>query len=202
MPWPVFWTTESGEVQQSLRRYTSSSDDAPDCAGGYHNASTVIGRAPLVRDDHGYLNVSGDMHPHDDPRWPAACACGYVFTDADEWQLDQEPIYRRPDTGEEWTQRDLPAGAMFNAFWNPPDWCNLTDGLALTVVLPPGSPDARSRFWNIDGPANSEATGLKPHAWTRTGDHLALPPTIDVNPSILVTDYHGYLHAGVLTDPL
>jgi len=30
------------------------------------------------------------------PRWPAACACGYVFQDGDEWQDNRSRLYRTP----------------------------------------------------------------------------------------------------------
>lgn len=202
MAWPCFWVEPTGEAEQQLRRFTLS-EEGIDCASGYHQAVSFIGRAPELRDENGFHHVSDDEVPHDDPRWPSTCElCGRPFEPGDYWQVSGDMILRRPDTGEDWSMRNLPVGAMFDGFWNPAQWKG-DDGMAVLVVLPPaGGGDARSHLWNVDGPSNSLEGGLKPHAWARTGDPKAVPATLDVNPSILVSDYHGFLRLGVLSDPL
>lgn len=99
----------------------------------------------------------------------------------------------------------LPIGAMFDSCWAPAVWRNPVDDLAVTVILPPGGP---YEYWNCDGPASHEEadptpedpahtrTILVPHAWTRTGDPRANPPTIAVTPSIMTPRYHSYLSLG------
>jgi len=217
MAWPCFWVEDTGNVELGLRRFTWSDTDndrppgrpghgpRPPCANGktHHDASVRLDRAPARRNDEGYLQAIPAEEYSGDQRWPATCAnCAYEFVDEDVWQVNQLPLYRRPDTGEEWIDRVLPIGAMFDAFWHR-HWGIGPDGIALTVVLPPGSPgdDSRARWWHIDGPARGDG-GTKPNAWTRTCDPKAVPPTVDVNPSILTSDYHGFLRHGVLTDPV
>lgn len=209
MAWPCFWVEDTGEVELGLRRFSWGDEERPrpPCAEGrtYHDASVTLGeRAAARRNDEGYLEaIPVSEYEHDD-RWPPTCGhCDYVFVEDDVWQVNQHPIYRRPDTGEEWLDRALPTGAMFDAFWNH-HWGVGPDGVALMVVLPPEEPayDTRARWWHVDGPARSEGKISKPNAWTRTGDPRSVPPTVDVNPSILTHDYHGYLRHGVLTDPV
>lgn len=206
MPWPCFWVEEIGEDEAALRRFTlHEAEGLPPCADGsmFHNAQASIERQPRVRvdDEHGgHVESIPAERFEGDPRWPTHCgACPYEFRPEDYWQVWTEPIYRRPETGEEWAQRALPVGAMFDSWWAPAHWRNEADGLALTVVLPPPGDDARVRFWNIDGPANSNGQ-LTPHAWTRTGDPHAMPPTVSATPSILTSDYHSFLTDGVLGD--
>src|SRR5207302_3339659 len=132
--------------------------------------------------------------------------CTYRFADDDEWQVWTEALYRRPDTGEEWTMQRLPAGAMFDATWrhDTKGWVG-PDGMSLTVVLPQGYQDSRSAMWCVDGPASGGGQ-LKFGAWSRTGDPKANPPTVSATPSINAGTageaghYHGFLTKRTLTD--
>jgi hypothetical protein len=137
-----FMVEPAGRERLSLRRFTYGKSGATQfgCDSGYHNASAVIGEEPHTDQPMGTSRQARALYP-DDSRWPSACAlCGRAFEDVDEWQVFREFIWRKPFTGEEWTQRDLPIGAMYDAFWyakNDRDGVG-PDGMALHVVLPPG----------------------------------------------------------------
>jgi hypothetical protein len=215
---PVFWIEPTGRILRTLRRYHSPRGSHPyNCADGWHEARSRIepldeipirGSYDVEPDER---ETSGDLWPHDDPRWPAECqaGCGYRFTDDDHWQLHTERVYKRIDgaSDDELTlvlrdDRALPPGAMWDAWWYPDGW--KIEGISLVVQLPDGVP------WTVDGPSTScpSRNGGEPHdtrtghrCWTRTGDPKAIPPTVDVNPSILSgkpETYHGYLRHGQL----
>ena len=203
MPWPCFWVDEQPEVQLSLRRF---SDADGGCPGGYHNASVPVGTGVADRDAAGYhksvrtarARADVDEQWRDDERWPTTCeACPYEFVDTDSWQVARNRIFRRGDTGETWTERTLPPGAMLDGFWHPQKG---PDGIALVVVLPPATEDSRGHWWHVDGPSRNN--GAPGPGWTRTGDPKATPPTVTAAPSILTDTYHGFLQSGVLTDDL
>lgn len=196
MAWPCFWLEPTGEMELSLRRFVT--DENRPCPGtpgrySYHNAMVPIGRAPERRTPEGFFAAVPHEEFDGDARWPDACArCDYRFGADDHWQVWTDAVYRRAD-GAEHSGRSLPPGAMLDGFWHPRRG---PDGIALVVVLPPEAEDTRSHWWHVDGPASGGG------GWTRTGDPRAVPPTVDVNPSIHAGDYHGYLRHGVLTDPL
>jgi hypothetical protein len=187
-----FLITPTGRALRFLRRITLG--DATSCLlTGMHQAVTEIEPGPLVRDAGGYVYLEW---PHDDPRWPAQCACGYAFVDGDYRCCDQEQLYTLPDGGECNTHRRLtarsdprtaPPGAMWVADYVPPgdDWSG-PDGLCLMLRLPDGTD------WMIDGPARNGG------GWTRTGE----PPHITARPSIASPGYHGWLDNGILSDDL
>lgn len=196
---------------------------------GYHDAIAYIGETPMTKSE---ADEFGHMHrvypdepkvPHDDPRWPRHCGCGYAFQDSDEWQVWTEAIYRRGDTGADTTLRDAAPGAMWNAWWMGKHHSG-PDGRSIVVKLPNGND------WMIDGIAsNCDAPCLdcgqpmsahlakdsaiacrilnpRPHkCWVRHGE----PPnlTVDKNGvtcgagagSILSGNYHGFLQNGELT---
>lgn len=203
MTTPCFWVERTGEAEVSLRRYSEADTPCPAGARSYHNAVVPIGRVPLDERPDGTYSGNDDSVPHDDPRWPTACACGYAFAETDAWQVNHDAVYGAD--GREWPARSLPPGAMLDARWSPAAWKG-PDGLGLTVVLPEGpyvegETDTRGWWWNVDGPSNDGAGNLNAHAWTRTGDPKAVPPTISATPSInAVGRYHGFLTNGVLTD--
>lgn len=227
MGWPCFWLEPTGEAEVGLRRYTAGRGGIT-CADGYHSAMVWLGeRTPVavVDGEHGRRQwdyTLGDLHPHDDPRWPAACSsCGQTFDpadqDDDQWQRWVEPLYRRSDTGELrilhptiGADTDPPVrwaepGAMWHNFWLPEPMLNPDrprDGLVLEVRCPymdgrPGGQD-----WCVDRPATRDG-GF----WTRTGDPRE-PASLTVSPSIAIGSasdpgyYHGFLQSGVLTDHL
>lgn len=204
MPWETFWTEPSGTVELGLRRYvsTSSGKTCP-LTDGYHNAVVPIGCQPERRTADGFLEVWPVAEFEGDPRWPTSCPCGYVFEADDTWQVFQEAVYRRPDTGETWPQRELPTGAMYDASWLPDDWKG-PDGIGLVVILPGGHP------WHVDMEAsNCTRKGDRTHkCWVRHGDPRTEPVHVDKDGetcaagagSIAAPGYHGFLHHGVLTD--
>lgn len=189
-----------------LRRFVFS--DRGKCSGryGYHNASTeladVIATEPYGKDGDVYDGHSADDHPHDDPRWPRACDCGYVFAEGDEWQHNAHRLWRRADAPslepsslflfnhnqvlreELWKRahacgaRTAPAGALRDCLWyrTIKAWQG-DDGRSAELVLPDGC------TWLIDGPSNNG------DGWTRIGTW----PNIIAVPSILTPGYHGWL---------
>ena len=62
--------------QRQLRRYRRGTEN--DCPlGGYHNKIVNIGEVTDRAD------AIGDNWPHDDPRWPTHCDCGYEFANCE-----------------------------------------------------------------------------------------------------------------------
>lgn len=179
MTWTCFLIEPTERAQESLRRYAMG--DCP-VNGFYHDASVVIGEVDFP--ENGFAGKGGDTHPHDDPRWPTACACGYVFRSDDPWQCNRNRLYRHPDESTS-TLDALPPGAMYDAPWFADTWHG-DDGRCLVLALPDGSP------WTIDGPATNGP------AWQRSGE----PPRITARPSIASPGYHGWLTDGVLSDDL
>lgn len=193
-----FWIEPTNTQKLFLRRYISGSLCS---VHSYHDMRNYIGTIPEVRDEAGYIKVPDvPSIDHTDSRWPVVCDCGYEFKEAGEWQLFNESIYKRIDTGEEFTLRDAPVGAIWNAFWMG-DWQNGPDGRSLVAKLP-GRYD-----WMIDGSAsNCTKPEDKVHrCWVRHGE----PPnlTVDKNGntcnagggSIVVPGWHGFLINGELT---
>jgi hypothetical protein len=191
MIWQCFLLEPTDRVQRALRRYSGpQAGHGWTCETGYHNAMTRIEDGPLIVTERGTHRTEPADWPHDDPRWPTHCACGYAFDDAagDQRQLFYAALHRLPD-GQETTLHDAPAGAMWDAAWLADHWHG-ADGRCLMLKLPDGSE------WVIDGPAGN-APGKIP-GWERTGT----PPLITARPSILSPGYHGFLTDGVLTDDL
>lgn len=221
MTWPCFWVDELPEVELSLRRYVHSEGEPCPSVWGYHNISVTIGRAPARVTADGHIDMDA-IDPGEylgDERWPRHCPCGYEFKADDHWQVGQDRMYRERAGEREWSQETLPPGAVFDSWWMPQNWKH-ADGRAITVVLPDLREgrehyDARSSFWNFDGPASHREpdptpedpertkTVLVPNAWTRHGDPNDLP-SFSVTPSIDMpsNQYHSYLTNGVLGDPL
>lgn len=180
-----FFVVDTGRDRLELRRFCYS-DGKGGCS---HDASVPIGETDTVE-----AIVSSGAPPagyENDPRWPSHCkTCGYEFAPTDQWQAFRRSIYRREDTGEEWVQEELPAGAMYDAPWLKGAGGRTTgpDGLALQVVCPPGA--SWGDHWHVDGPANNGP------GWDRTGT----VPNITATPSIQTPRYHGWLRNGVLVE--
>lgn len=193
----------TNRIRRELRRYGGSVGDWTQkvCPkwGYYHNASTFL---DVVED----TDKTNDW-PRNDPRWPTTCDCGeYNFTEKDNWQLFTEHLYRR-DTGEEYTLRKAPPGAMWYADWlteGRPASGNLyrgPDGRCLVVVCPDG------HQWMVDSRcSNCTLPDDNIHkCWVRHGT----PPNITVDKngvtcaagagSIQTPTWHGFLRNGVLT---
>jgi hypothetical protein len=223
-----FWIEPNSRTRLSLRRYTNRMP-CPLRPGeySYHNAAAVFCEVPVV----GGRDYDGPHTRADVPAggpWPEACACGYRFVEADEWQVFSERLYARRDNGAIVTLRDAVPGAMWNADWlaHHPDYTG-PDGRSISVNCPNGHEwtiDSRAR--NCDSPCAtcgkpyhqhySEASAQnlghhfiesRPHkCWVRHGE----PPnlTVDKNGttcgagagSIQAGNYHGFLRNGEFKD--
>jgi hypothetical protein len=182
-----FWLEETDAVARFLRRYSRAND----CPGhGYHNAMTRI------EDDVARAGEMIDLTPGRsvdafvaDDRWPSKCEhCARPFIVDEEWQVFSERIYRRADNGELVTLRDVPPGAMWNAWWiGHRSEMPKPDEIRLMVKTPDGD-------WYVDGKASNGP------GWTRTGDPRANPSTVTATPSIAMQKYHGWLRDGRLVD--
>lgn len=179
-----FMVEETGEVMIELRRFTfGDRKQCPRSSCG-HDASVQIGKAQAQKDNKGcYLCLPVDKT---DERFPKTCTCGYEFQDEDEWQCNQQEIYRNIETGEEHvgpTHR-LPVGAMWyiDREW-PWYYPSPTDGRVLAMRTPGGE-------WVIDGRANNGPQNAA--GWSRTG----VPPLVVARPSIQAGAYHGWLGGG------
>lgn len=221
---PTYWLEPTEQVAVGLRRYSTAADhsdpdDAPRCplGGGYHHALVFTGANPAWFEERAngqpLLRSHNPRTPHDDPRWPTRCRCGYEFLDEDEWQDWEELIYRRSDTGAEVVLRSrdpdegdtgpavAPPGACWDAWWMPPSWRG-ADNIALMVRCPSG------RDWHVDGKASNCTRPDEPHkCWVRHGDPRECDVTVDKDGdtcsagagSIVAGDYHGFLILGLLT---
>lgn len=203
MPTPCFWVEETGEAAVYLRRYTSKHEGEWECEAGWHQAKVFVGEFKQRRSSKGYWQSISERRFAGDPRWPKQCdECSYRFNArrGDVRHVFTESIYVRPDSGERWYERHLPAGALYDAWWLPDSYMG-QDGIHLACILPTpfsegcGVLDA----WFVDGPSSS---GGK---WTRTGSPHDIP-NLSVTPSILAGEpghprfYHSYLTNGVLGD--
>lgn len=165
-------------AEESLRRYSQQ----PCQLKGHHSAIVKIATCTFPKSD--YDGEGHDRHPHDDPRWPSSCECGYTFVEEDAWQYNKLRVYGRDEDSSTWTTLDeAPPGAMwFSDFY---DWKG-PDGHCLSVKTPGG-------VWTVDAPAWGGG-GLP---WTRTGE----VPQVTATPSInFPGKYHGWLANGILTD--
>jgi hypothetical protein len=111
-----FMLKPTDRVRLKLRRYNMgtkyATNDrfAEDCPGGPmdgHDASVLFlapdgaNSWPGRLDADGYAQSYEDVAPpRDDPRWPSMCGqCGKALDPRTHWQVFQELIYRRTDTG-------------------------------------------------------------------------------------------------------
>lgn len=169
-----------------LRRYSSGSK-CP-LPYGYHN---IMGGVVDERPEDPSRPYTGTNPPEvdaDDPRWPPACACGYVFTKEDTRQIFARGLYRLPD-GTTKTWDEAPAGAMREAFWWPDKGA---DGRCWVVKLPGGGE------WMTEQKAGNCQCPPDPahRCWTRSGT----APELTVQPSIADPRWHGWLRDGILVN--
>lgn len=211
-----FLLEPTNRVKRKLRRYSNNNrwdsalnksvyDNPCPLSGGYHDAETLIEDGLAEMTDNGSYKGGGDFWPHDDPRWPMHCACGYAFPDSDAWQLFNELVYRRTDTGDEMTLRDAAPGAMWWCPWMGDCW-HPQLGKLFSVKLPDGTdwmPDMQASNCTMPDDHNQE----RHHCWVIEGATL---PRITVGKggvtcgagagSIQSTRYHGFLRNGYLED--
>lgn len=184
----LFVAQPTGIYRRTLRRFSfSNRRHCPRNPTWGCDATRLIGH---VLGD-GLLDRSTFIWPRDDPRWPAACAaCGQPFQLTDEWQMNENELFRCPN-GYEFSMwgggREMPAGAMVRAHW----WDTINSHPQRVtpwwVALPNG------HQWITC----QEATGGG--YWTVTGE----PPNITVSPSIHAApgspkSWHGFIRNGRL----
>lgn len=199
----VFFCEELPRLRRSLRRYRSSEQKCPGPKGGmgYCNAAVAIDEVDDADDI-----TSGDLWPHDDPRWPQFCeGCALPFGDDEPWQLFHDRLYRRLDTGAVTTWREAPIGAVRNCTWLA-DRVGYRgpDGRCLEVKLPGG------HSWIIDSRAKNCTlpNDLEHKCWVRHGRPEDGSLHVDKNGrtcsagagSIVSPNWHGFLHHGVLSE--
>ncbi len=188
-----FIMQETNRVARWLRRYVSANDIGVRLCEplGMHQAAVRIEDGPLIwSSDHTSVSTDPMTWPTDDPRWPTKCdACDYEFQPNYHWQMFYLEIFTTPDGREvtihphKWPDMDkAPPGAMWYADWN--SW-NGPDGRSLYCMTPAGE-------WCIDGP--SSVGDRRP--WTRIGT----PPLGTATPSIVCSNYHGWLRNVELVD--
>jgi hypothetical protein len=213
-----FWLEPTDRAEVGLRRYApSNGKPEPPCPReggkwGYHGALSILtdvlvawsaerpaGCSHWFSDGGSRFGVPEFEFPgHGDPRWPAACECGYQFTADDVWQDWFELLYQRADNGGLVRLRDAPDGAMWDATGYP--WKG-PDGRCLVVKCPGGHDWViDSRASNCTMPDDSEH-----RCWIRHGE----PPRITVDKngptcqagggSIQTENYHGFLRDGAFT---
>lgn len=198
MPWKCFVAEDSGLFQRSFRRYSSGSECRVN-PHAYHNVEAVVdAELPAA-----FGPARGDL-PDDelrkDPRWPRECPCGYRFHPLeDSWQVNVESLYRGAPDGKLYRLRELPPGAMWDAYW----FCDTPEGRARYA-----GPDGKA--WCLMTPCGVEWIVYGPSSnggkWQVTG----VPPQLTASPSIGLNisaglahptrSYHGFLRDGVLTE--
>lgn len=183
---PLVIATETGRYQRMLRRFVWSTDQSERCSapGGYHGAYVIVGE--VIESER--IKASGDAWPHDDSRWPTQCECGYVFVETDNWQLNDNRIFRLPNGTEfvSWGSFGTcaPPGTMIRAYWydefsqhpqKVESWC---------IALPDGGEWITSQrakgggYWTVTGTApnltaspsiwHNSPTGW--HGWVQNGE--------------------------------
>lgn len=219
--WPTFWCEPTGLVRVSLRRFTfgvypetddGNKADHVACPAmrvddrGYqqgHGCSLVIlESAPRRMSDDGYY-LPWPVDEFREDQWPTTCeACGEACADGWYRQANQDEWYRADGVGQ-WTQRDLPVGAMFDASWLRKG----PDGIGLMVVCPPGG---LGDHWAVDARASN--CGLSDdddhYCWCRHGNPRSEPVTVDKEcvtcvagaGSIQTGSWHGFLRSGQLVE--
>lgn len=196
MGWKCFMVEPTGEAKTWLRRYATESPCPAGSGKDYDICQSMVefARLPQPWDDESkhWVDLQEHAPPANDHRWPRVCnKCNRRFDESIPYQVLSRQIYRAED-GREWTQDDLPPGAMFYSPWHELFGTG-PDGKALAVVLPPDHGSTRANdIWHIDGGSSSGG------GWTRSGT----PPIISTNPSILTPSYHGYITDGKLWNSL
>lgn len=208
MSTPCFLIEATDRCTRALWRGSETSGP-PDCGAYHHFAYRVIGPGGKIRKHKGgtYSVPKGRWVPRSDPRWPTTCdTCGAALVKP--WSRQGgDRLYRRVDTGQEYSLRDAPPGAIYRAEWYEDAWPG-PDGKSYVCVTPGGA-------WMIDGMANNctrpddwklPAGDPGRHwCWIRSGE----APRFTVNKagrtcaagagSIQAGSYHGFLQNGVLT---
>jgi hypothetical protein len=141
-----FFLEPTEYMQVSLRRYKGAQDGQPLCnhTNSYHDANVIV--VPMIERPKDQNTGRGLLehpdYPHDDPRWPRECPCGFKFKDDAHWQVNERILYTTPEMNGLTTIDDAPVGAMWDAWWYDHKG---PDGMCLVVRTPGGD-------WIIEGP--------------------------------------------------
>lgn len=174
--------------RRDLRRFTFRGKAVTPCNNEWgHDATNTLGEISL--DDAN--RTHGDNWPHDDWNWPSVCErCGYKFRPEDEWQRNDNPLYRLPD-GTEFTlwggAVEGPPGAMVRATWFD-EFSDHPDGIESWLIVLPDK-----GTWITSQKASGGGY------WTVTG----IAPNITASPSVFhnaPTGWHGWVRNGELVD--
>jgi hypothetical protein len=186
-----FWLEPTELASSELRRYEKISyspmppDSCPQNRMRHHDTTVYVGEVSYPFQPEGINGYGCDDVPHDDLNWPKTChTCGFSFREEDHWQHNVNRLFKGAPDGKFYTLRNAPPGAMYDASWFG---AKGSDGIALAVVLPPNGGD------DVWMPDHSSKQG---NPWTRTGTI----PKVTCTPSILTSNYHGYLRAGWLEE--
>lgn len=205
-----YWAERTGRAQIQLRKFmfgltsvTTHPDETyrfcPKRENGYGCLGVKLTDIFVLANFKESENFGLTLHqPEEDftnhPDWPTHCDyCGKLFPETAMTAIDSNLEYKRIETNETYTtnnnfDKNTP-GMLYDGWWLHFGETKKEDGISLVAVTPNG------HHWHIDGPATGGGT------WTRTGDPKK-PETLTVSPSILVSDYHGFLQNGRFTDDL
>lgn len=204
-----YWAERTGRAQIQLRKFmfgltsaTSHPDDTHRFCPKRENEYGCLGKkltdifvvANFKESDYGLTlhQPEEDFSNHFD--WPIRCDyCSGVFPESAMKSVDSLLEYKRLDTDEMYITNGNfdknDAGMLYDGWWLHFGEEKREDGISLVAVTPNG------HHWHIDGPATGGGT------WTRVGDPKQ-PETLTVSPSIIISDYHGFLQNGRFTDDL
>jgi len=191
-----------------LRRY-SHGNNCPNnqygCLSGFVPAGLPDEQFAFLVDKDGYRRFPDPPKiDHGDPSWPTRCErCGREFGPDDAWQVHQEQVFRRADTGELVPgTRNFPEGAIWydeGGFYSRQGWVG-PDGKTLIAKCPGG------HDWCIDSRAsNCTMKDDNVHrCWVRHGNPRDGTIHVDKNGntcaagagSIQTGNWHGFLHNG------
>lgn len=198
----VFFCEETDRRQRSLRRYAMEAAGKCPGPGGYHNAHIPLdeigGFPPGEYVPASASTLTPELRAR--PDWPTKCEhCDYAFTDTDEFQLFTVGVLRRTDTGEEFSDREIPVGGVRDYWWYPRKGF---DGRCLAVMTPEGE-------WMVDSRANN--CTLKDddvhRCWVRHGrpedgtmhvDKVGVTCAAGAGSILMHRGWHGFLHNGEL----
>jgi hypothetical protein len=190
MPWKMFLIEPTVYCRKSLRRHFNSEGKPLPDPNHYHDAEVVIDEKFFAGEEDPEGGTLGDEY-RDDPRWPKSCACGYVFTPKDHFQMNVTRLWEGAPDGELYPIRENPPGAIWAADWFPVEGPNGNytgpDGKVWCVMLPGG----------VEWIIYSYASGNPKSKWHVEG----AVPNITVSPSIAqVGVYHGFIKGGVISE--
>lgn len=181
MGWKLYIAEPTIFARRSLRRYAGI--ECPATRMKIHDEEVVVDDQ-LVTTDEELVSILDDDHGGD-PRWPAACVCGYKFHPEDHRQVNVNRLYSGAADGRLYILRELPPGGCWDAHWMEHARYKGPDGKSWACMMP------CMVEWMVYGPSSDDTL------WTVTGTI----PNITVHPSIAVGGlYHGYIKGGEISE--